>query len=252
MNNQLTDLLTLLMRCSSYEECWKVFYSDMQSLGFVHGQYCYAMNRRGGEKGDKPTFLAVSNYSDSFMADYLDCKGEKYDYSVDWCLQQDNVLKWDSKKRYSSLSPEAQIVENMSYDHQILNGLSIPLKENGSDNWGGIGLSATAIDDKEFDRDIYPHLEYIHQAALLFHTVAQKFSKYDLFVKSEQYGLPILKPIEKETLKCLSGGLFLQDIAQRFHKSPDTVNGYIRDIKKKLKARTSCQAVAIAVVLGIV
>lgn len=53
-------------------------------------------------------------------------------------------------------------------------------------------------------------------------------------------------------LRYVAKGLTADEIGERMHLSPETVRGYKKEAIYKLDAKNSCNAVAIAIALGVV
>ena len=66
-------------------------------------------------------------------------------------------------------------------------------------------------------------------------------------LSNEKNELFNLSPREKEILKCLVDGMSYKLIADACFISPDTVNGHIKNIYKKLQVHSKGEAVAKAI-----
>lgn len=247
MDYRLVDLYSQLSHASSIEQAWELYFREMEKMGFQHGLYGLVMHHLVEDSSQ----FVLSNYSESFSLEYENLGGPEADATAIWCLKNDGYIKWNSPvamKLLEGIPKDTTAIEELSESYGIRNGLSLSMRQPKFGQYGGVGLSATGIRDKEFDRDIYHYRDYIVQASCLFETFAERHLKTGVMADLERDKGQAITPSEFEVLRWLAAGFKLQEIAdEKVYRSIDSINLYVRSLKKKMNARTVDQLVAKAV-----
>lgn len=250
MENRLLNFLSRLTGSKTFDESWEVYLAELATLGINHSLYGFILfQNKNRDLSDQ--FSYVTNYQQEFLDIYDSEDYATNDSSLEWCLTRNDILEWCLKENLAQLTPEQQRVDDLGRDYGIEYGYSIPVELDGGTK-GGFGLSATGIGEKEFKRDIARELPYINGVAQLFHSHVQNLPK---FMGSEQQHGDIgdaLSDKEREVIKLLAHGYGTQEIPEKMHRSQASVNGYIHNAKKKLKALNAAQLVAKALILKLI
>ena len=122
--------------------------------------------------------------------------------------------------------------------------VTFPVHSFSGEQSGGISF-VTDLNHKEFESLMKDILPLAQSAAILTHQRIQLLSKYN-----DSFAPPPLAPREKECVQWLANGRRTHQIAQRMGIKDVTVNLYIQNAKKKLRARTREQLIALSVTNG--
>ncbi len=250
MDNQIIDFQTQLFQCKSFDESWQLYLEEMERCGFAHLLYGYTLFT--DNESDPSSFdFSVTNYYQAFLSDYVAVDGIGNDASVDWALDHDEPGEWSLEENIAKLTPTQKLVDEVSRDHGIVYGYTIPVRLP-SGNLGGVGCSATDIQKKEFKQDIAPKIGYITVITNLFHLHTLQFPRLLQNAVLGEDGEPLTEK-EQEVIKWLAHGYKIQQIAeQKMFRSQESVNLYIRKAKNKLQAPNVAQLVAKAMVLRLI
>jgi len=251
MESRLLDFILRLNTTDSFEAAWDVYSKELATLGISQSLYGYT-DVPDGHRGHGD-YLYLANYSEAFMQEYSDNRMAEHDVAFDWCERNDRPFEWGGQAyTYYTYTKEQKAVEEFSADHQIRYGFTIPLRLLHGNSQGGVGLSATGIDKKEFEIDIKPHFEYIQLVVHTFHMFVQKFPRFTEAKNEYDNVVGKLTANEVETLRWLTLGCSINEIAhKKIYKSVPMVNKYINQAKIKLNARNRDQLIAKAIILGL-
>ncbi len=256
MDNQIIDFQTRLFQCRSFDESWQLYLGEMEQCGFAHLSYGHTVFD-DNEVHPQNICYYLTSYRQEFVDDYMQVDGVENDISITYALYYEQPLEWALEEKILlegksiELSSAQRVVDDVSKDHGIVHGYTIPLKLPGG-NVGGAGLSATGIQKKEFEQDIAPNIGYITVITNLFHIQALQFPRplRNAVVGKEREPLTVK---EREVIKWLAHGYKIQLIAEKkMFRSQESVNLYIRKAKDKLKALNVAQLVAKAMVLRLI
>lgn len=238
------------MDCCTVEEAWAHYRKETVALGFLHAQYGHSFSvfRRGEDyKG-----FVVTDYPQEFLNDYEQAGGMDVDASVLCLVEQGTPTEWGDPEVMERLPEEQKVLDEASLDHGILYGYSVPAPMQG-DNVAGFGLSATKVGEREFRQDIAPQLDIAVVFSNLFHFHLLQMPRQPRDDYEHDNWNRHLIEKEVEVIRWLVHGYTIQQIAElKMFRSQESVNRYIRNAKKKLKAGNIAQLVGHAMILNLV
>ena len=128
-------------------------------------------------------------------------------------------------------------------------GLGIPMRLQSSGRYGGFNLG-TRMDRTRFEREIWPHREAVRAFCLIVHRRAESLLDAERRRSIATRMPAVLSPRERQCIVLLAGGLRVQAIADALGIGEAAVSLYLRNARRKLKARTREQLVAMALTEG--
>ncbi|WP_096700827.1 LuxR family transcriptional regulator [Magnetospirillum sp. 15-1] len=152
-------------------------------------------------------------------------------------------MLWSDMALIKAMSPTARKSFSLDLDYGILTGVSIPMRFAG--DWGAssIGLHANGLTLPEFDRIWANHQSSIIAIVNAFDTAMRGSHVSELFP---------LSPQERECLLWLAAGLQQKQVADRLRLTDKQVEKRLKEARRKLKAVTTTQAVANALIFGLI
>lgn len=184
---------------------------------------------------------------DAFVPGYLEAKSREglveHDHFVRAGLTEHAPILWNDTSRVGRLTPEARRSLDIDWDLGVVTGVSIPLRFAGGLGGGLMGLHAAGMSWREFD-DVWAE----HRTALTGLAGA-----FDTALRRDHLGeLVPLSPEERDCLSWLAAGMRRKRIADRLRLSDRQLETRLNGARDKLRAVTVTQAVASALVLGLI
>jgi len=230
------------------DECWEAYRKLMENFGFIEMFYGLDMASKKTEYVGNIESL-ISTYRNEFLSELLKPYYLKNDYTIYWCENSERVLNW-SNVELEDITRGQLDVAVLSWDFKIVNGLSVPLRIDGHTNsWGGVGLSATGMEDDEFNVVLKEYGELVCRLTYLFHQRVQSLP-FLLKHKGTYDRMIELTPEEKDCLLYSSCGYQISEIADKLNKKKRTVELYMKNAREKLNAKTTTHAISKAILLG--
>lgn len=161
----------------------------------------------------------------------------------DYCKNNFRPLVWQCEPTRLEDIGERRFF-GLAADFGVTGGITIPIHPLDKSTYGNLTLFFNR-NPGQFLEKLNAASSDIHVASLYLHTRLED-------IVSEKTDAPVLSPREQDCLLLLAHGCQTAQIADRLALSDATVNEYIRNARKKLKARTRSEAVARAVQAGLV
>lgn len=146
-------------------------------------------------------------------------------------------ILWSEAGRLENLRGKARRSLELDWDYRVLTGVTLPMRFHNGMGRSGIGLHAPDMHWFEFDRLWHDNARTISAICNAFDVRLREAHAAELIA---------LSPRERECLLWLVDGLRQQQIAYRLDIHVKTVEKHIEAAKRKLKAATVAQAVAVA------
>lgn len=150
---------------------------------------------------------------------------------------------WSDKTLIEAMSPEGKLSFAIDVDYGILCGVTIPMRFAGGLGASAIGCHAKGMAFPEFDRIWQAHGDSVTTIVNAFDIALRRDHMEEI--------LP-LGADERECLLWLAAGLGQKQIAYRLNLSDKQVEKRIGKARRKLKAATTAQAVAVALIFGLI
>ncbi|WP_087019277.1 helix-turn-helix transcriptional regulator [Thaumasiovibrio subtropicus] len=213
--------------------------SELNTLGFDQCLFT-AVPTYATKVKAKPHFY--TNFDADWMAYYIDKHYHLNDKALQHCLAQpDTPLIWPSNKMLNGYNAKERIVRLEAESAGLAVGTTIPCQLPG-------GLVSTF--SLSFDGTAEQFKAQFHQHENMLKTIAHATSHALLDANPRLFTQPfstILSPREKDTLLWLSEGFTYQQIAQKLGVGESTVRKHVSQILRKLNARNTAQACAMAI-----
>lgn len=243
MDNGLIDLLTKLERAQTANSAWADTSDFLTSLGLPLNMYAF-----GGDihKGGAPWDFWTSR-PDWWMTRYVE---EGYcfnDHALNHCLTNIEPLRFgiEFDLRRNDLDQRYLRVARECAETGFRSAMTIPLRSCGGSSVGAVTFGAST-DAGSLEAAIAPHWSTIQLAGLYAHAKIQQLRTRDLASATG------LTRREKEVLLWLALGQRPEQISDRLGIARVTVDFHIRSARRKLSAATREQAVANAILLGLI
>ncbi len=229
----MADAAADFAAAASKDHLWGLLHRHLDRFGIGRILYGAEATPHAGGKHD----FMLSSYDPGFLAAKID-QGLFYsDEYVRASRVETQPILWSETERLEDLAGDARRSLDIDWDYRVLTGVTLPLPFADGLGRAGIGLHAPDMAWVEFDR-----LWAENQRAI--RAVVDAFD-VTLRLAHAREMLPLSRR-ERECLLWLIAGQRHQQIAYRLGIHEKTVEKQIQSARRKLKAATVAQAVAIA------
>ncbi len=188
-----------------------------------------------------------TTYDGSWMEHYTDNRYDLEDSALKHCQSgSDAPYVWPHFCDFDQLSPKERRVFLEAWEVGIRHGFTLPMRSSGD----GIGILSLSFDgsEREFENFYASRRKAAETFAYSFNeAVNSHFAKH--FGKPH---LPRLTHREKETIRWLAAGCTYGKTAEKMKVCVGTVQKHVSAAIRKLKARNSTHACALAVRWGMI
>ena len=217
--------------------------NELAHYGFT--SYVYALVPQA--PADDMQYLNITNLNDEWMHHYTEQKYFERDYMLDHCLVATTPVRWSAifaSGDKGCLGDGYQPMLEACRDFGVQRGVTIPVRAGyGYD--AGISLIAdTSTKDKEVDELFGEHKDHILACIDLFHAAIDTGSIAQTYYQ--------LSEKQRTVLRWLAEGHTQAAIAHKLHIHRSGVEKHLKAARDKLVAATATQAVAKAVMLGLI
>lgn len=222
---------------------WNVCHKAFESFGIT--SLCYGFIPFASEATERG-FTAAGFFKHSYSKEWEDEFGADTvldnDRSIEVLVEESAAFIWHDETQLDGSTKEQKQQFDIEQDMGMHVGISFPIADTSVDcAVSGIGLNMPDVPEDEFNRYWASNMSQINQiACLLEQGIRQRHGNV----------LVSLSGRERDCLSYLAIGLRADEIAFRLRISPKTLETYIFNAKKKLRARTRDHAVAKALMLG--
>lgn len=239
------NVLQTLLATESIEDGWRFFLKSISELGYNQAMYVESP----GHWMEQPKLMSkiayyLTNYSESFLSDYELAGGTDNDAVIRYALSTNKPLIWSQPELQPLLQKNNQSIEEVSREHGVLHGMTLPFVT--PTRYGGIGISATGVSAREYQRDIAANESDAMVLAQMFYCYLQTrelcIAKHPDMVAVEL----ALKPRELEVLKWTAAGLQAKQVSDKINLSIPAVNDNLSRAKAKLHVKTTMELAVIA------
>ena len=242
MDQRLSTFLTDLEKVGCADEAWRTTVRFLRSFGMetVHAWFV-------GETDAGEDLNVITTCPDWWHQLYLEKKCDEFDVILNHCKTKytpilHSVDAFEKDRRIDPRMIEMMRVTDEGFG--LRSGIAIPVHTASKRLSGGINIGG-------------PHKEHefkklADDTGLLLHIgVLSAHTKLQALLREQTASAARLSPRERECLLWLAAGLRTDQIAARLKLQNVTVNLHISNARKKLNASTRAQAVAKAMMLGI-
>ncbi|OYW53637.1 MAG: hypothetical protein B7Y80_15155 [Hyphomicrobium sp. 32-62-53] len=238
--SQLERFIADTNKAETSEDVFALFARALSAYGY--DRICYSLITDHPSLGLLAGHGVMRNYSDDWMAHYMENGYEQLDPVPKYCFSTARPFTWDWLTNSFELSPASQKVMNEAQEAKLLDGMAIPLYGvNGE--LAGVGLASSA-GGTEIDRNA---VSIVRAIAYQFHLAyTEKDAQCDPLSATD------LTPREKEILLWAAEGKSDPVIAEIVGISYSTVRFHMSNIFRKLNAYERTLAVAKAIRQGLI
>lgn len=238
-DRRLAEAIADFAGADSLEALWPRLQEHMGSLGFESLMYGTAVVRTVSQ----PPVMQFS-FPQAYLADkHSDGLDMSTDVFCKTVLRETAPLLWSKTDLVEELSPEEKRSLDVDWDHGIITGVSIPLVFRGGLSVSGFGCHVPGMSWAEFDR-----LWQNHGAIVMAITGAFD-ERMRMGLVKDHYAL---RDPERDCLSWLARGLMPKQISHRLGLTDKAVQRHIAAARRKLNAATVPQALATALVYGLI
>ena len=224
-------------------DLWKHLHRQLSRLGITGLIY--------GAKALETNLHDPAIILDSLPPDYLATKlqegGLEHDEFVHAGLTQTAPILWDENsvpaQRLADFSPEARRSLDIDWSFGVTTGVTLPMRFSGGLGSSLLGCHAAETSWGEFGRMWQEHDSTVVGIAHAFDVALRRDHMGHLFPLSSE---------ERECLLWLAAGLQQKQIADRLRLTDRQVEKRFSSIRGKMKATTTTQAMASALILGLI
>ena len=184
---------------------------------------------------------------DSLKEGYVQAKLDEGLFYTDLFVQvgltEPTPILWNDASRFPDLSAEEKRSLDMDWDFGITTGVTIPTRFAGGLGAGAHGCHADGLSWLEFDRVWTEHGDTIIAIVNAFDTALRRDHVGEIFPLTAE---------ERQCLLWLAAGLSQKQVADRLLLTDKQVEKRLGSARRKLKATTTIQAVANALIFGLI
>lgn len=236
------DAVDNFRQSESVEDLWHRLHMVLADYGVGGIFYGSMVLPYVGDRKNHQAFMISSyrqDYLDAKMSDeYLD-----HDPYYNKLIYEQNDILWSDLNIISTFSEMEMKSTYIDFDFDITTGVTLPFRFAGNLGISGCSLHAPHLSWGEFER-LWQEKGGLVRAIV---------SAFDVCMRERHIrSIFHLTPREVECLQWLANGLRPQQIAFRFGTQTKTVANQIDNARAKLQANNSAQAVAKALILGLI
>lgn len=241
---QLSDFFDLLNAARSADTQWQALIRFMGDHGADTINYA-VLNTLEFERKIAPV-IQFSNMSASWIDHYLDQRMDLADPHVRHVREGNlNAYRWDEARTGRLQSEKGRGVLALAAEAGLRSQISVvaPDPIGYGDPIGGMTIGSS-LDADEYFRVIEGKENLLLSAAMLFHSSSIGE------IRRQHVGAQPLSERERDCMSFVAAGLRNSRIAERMRVSEVTVEMHLRSARRKLRARTTAQAIARAMIFG--
>jgi DNA-binding CsgD family transcriptional regulator len=187
-----------------------------------------------------------SNMSSDWIEHYLAQRLDLHDPHVRYAREGGvEPYRWDERRTGFLTSEDGRNVLSLAAEAGLRSQISMvaPDPSGRGEPIGGMTIGSS-LHDGEYFRAIAGKEAMLISAAMLYHHSAIGE------IRRHQVSARPLSPRERDCMTYVASGLRTARIAEKMHISEVTVDMHLRNAREKLRARTTAQAVARAMIFG--
>ena len=216
----------------------KPFQDKIETLGFGHWIYSATNNLH---KTTTTNVKRISSYPKEFIEDYNRCNFYQIDPSTPYWLSNNKPASYRKVRSSVNLSARQNQLMDLNREHKVNKGIVIPLNNF---------LGFKAVMALSFDGSIEDLNTYIVDVGNELFSLSSVFNRNFLSRhKSVFLNHPksLLTRQQCRVIRLLAQGLLTKQIADYLGISANGVDKHIANIKRALSAKTTAEAVVLAV-----
>lgn len=216
----------------------KPFQDNIESLGFGHWIYSAVDNQH---ETTSTNVKRISSYPKGFIDDYNSYNFHQVDPSTPYWLSNNKPASYRKVRRSVKLSARQSQLMDLNREYKVNKGILIPLNNF---------LGFKAVMALSFDGSIEDLNTYIVDVESELFSMSSAFNRNILSRQKSDFlnhSNSILTRQQYRVIKLLAQGLLTKQIADYLDISANGVDKHIANIKRVLSAKTTAEAVVLAV-----
>lgn len=230
----------------SFEEAQELLSSIAEQNGFSRFSYvggqAFRPTRGGSAMWYRPPKIMIT-FPEEWVGMYHEKDLSQVDPIVAATLDLKLPYTWDTENWKQDVTPEQDTFFRDAHDFEVCRGLSIPIYGPLGDF--GLFTFISETGPAEFGRLVAAKKHELHLLALYYHQIMQS-------IDEEQAGSVVLNDREEEILYWTAAGKTSSETGMIIGISEKTVQYHLYNSMKKLNVFSKPQAVAKAVLLGLI
>ena len=243
------DFVSRQLKTTSVEELWEISLQAFTELGITHLIYVYC---RGYLNTTSDTTL-LTNLPDWWTKKYIENDYAAYDPFFIYCCQTYEPVRTGLQyiDDYEYLNPKEKDLITEASETGFRSGTTCIIRRRGlGPDFGGWNFG-TSLNRNQFEALYKKHANLMRLIALFTHERLSILNNNNGLEKSLSQ-MPKLTERQLDCLTLLSRGHRTRDIAKTLKIKPITVEYHLNLAKDFLNATTREQAIAIAVIKGLI
>ena len=239
-NQLILDAVDDFRQAASLDDLWARLHRPLAGFGITGLLYaCEAMP----DIRKLDFSLILSSYDRAYMDAAL-ASGLFYSNEFTQMAVAETVpALWGDTSRHERMTPEKERALDLDFDYGVTTGVTVPMHFHNGLGTSGVGCHAAHMSWKEFERLWSENAR----------TITAIINAFDVRVRQDHADeIFPLTARERECLLWLAAGLRQQQIAFRLGTHPKTVEKQIDSARRKVKATTTAQALATALIFGLI
>lgn len=238
------DAIDDFRQAESVDDLWRRLHRRL-AVWEINGVY-YGFQALPGTR-ITPNVVNSSFHLSSYDPDYIALKFSDENIGNDpyysYIIKATEPLLWSDLRIFSEFTPEQRQSVSIDFDYNVIVGVTLPFRFFDGMGRAGCSLQSQSLTWNEFDAQWRKQGETINAVVAAFDAAMREDRLNEYFSLSRR---------ERECLNWLADGLRPKQIAHRLGTHVKTIEKQIESARVKLKAATNAQALAKALVLGVI
>jgi len=239
VSQRVLDAIDDFRQAANRDDLWARLHRHLAEFGISGAIY----GTEALPDPDRDLFLVINSISTAWHEEKMAQDLFLSDGYVRYARAKADPILWSDRSHVIAMPPDSRRSLDLDYDFGIIAGVSIPMRFANGLGVSSIGCHAAKMSMREFD----------HIWAQRGQTIMSVVNAFDVRMREDHIDeLYPLTAIERECLLRLATGLTQKQIADRLHLSDRSIEKRLTSARHKLNADTTTQAVATALIFGLI
>lgn len=235
----LQDAVEDFRHATSRDDLWARLHRHLAGFGITGAIY----GTEALPDPDRDLFLVINSINQDWHEEKVAQDLFLSDGYVRAARLDPTPILWSDASYVIAMQPDSRRSLELDFDFGVISGVSIPMRFGNGLGVSSIGCHAATMSMREFDRIWAQRGQTIQSIVNAFDVRLREDHIDELFP---------LTAFERECLLRLATGLTQQQIADRLHVTDRTIEKRLASARHKLNAYTTTQAVATALIYGLI
>lgn len=236
------DAVDSFRQADSIDELWSRLHRVLEAYGVGGIFYGWIIMPSPGSRKEHHSFV-LSSYNQEYLDIKLSEEYFEHDPYYNKVFEVEDDMIWSDFKILETFTEMELKSTELDFDYNIVTGVTLPFRFAGNLGFSGCSLHAPSLSWRAFER-------LWQEKGRLLRAIVCAF---DVCLRERHTrSIHPLTARESECLQWIAAGLRPQQIAFRFGTHVKTVEKQLADARAKLQANNTAQAVAKALILGLI